>query len=76
MITDCQRRGKVMFSQVFVCPLGVGVGYPRYQVLSRGRVSLVPGPLGGGVFYTQGVEATAAVGLHPSGMLSCLHNLV
>ena len=48
MITDCQRRGKVMFSQVFVCPLGVGVCYPRYQVLSRGRVSLVPGPFGGG----------------------------
>ena len=41
MLTDRKRScGKVMFSQVSVCARGIG--YPWYQVISRGRVSLVP----------------------------------
>ena len=42
-----------------------GVGYPWYQIISGGRVYL-----GGGGRNTLW-EATAAVGTHPTGMLSC-----
>ena len=65
--------------------------YPWYQVLSGGRVSLDPSPFWGrgqgiqGVGYLAGVrvsggrvsrvEATAAVGMHPTGMLSCYESI-
>ena len=63
-----------MFSQVSVCP-GGGVGY----LLFPGSCQ-VTGPmsfLGGGVprgycIVGEEVEAIAAVGTHPSVMLSCL----
>ena len=37
----------------------------------RGRVSMVPSPIGGRVFRRVG-HPTAAVGTHPTGMHSCL----
>ena len=36
----------------------------------RGRVSMVPGPIGDRVFRRVG-HPSAAVGTHPTGMLSC-----
>ena len=64
-----------MFSQVFVCPQGVGyhrsflegrvlgAGYPGGRA-SRGvwYLGVYPTPL-----PLQGVEATSAVGMHPTG---------
>ena len=54
------REGYV-FTGVFFCPQG-------------DRIYLVPGPFPGvGYLYhtLPGVEATAVVGTHPTGMLSC-----
>ena len=71
-----------MISQVFICPQGPGVGisgtrsFPgrrRYGIL-RGMLGGVSIPKGGGVGPTPppaGVQATAAVSTHPSGIISC-----
>ena len=68
--------GKVMFSQVYVCPQGTGLSYPWYQVLSGGLgvgYTQGVGYRGGGErrVLPRGVKATTAVGAHTAEMLSC-----
>ena len=69
-----------MFSLEFVPPRGGWVGYLWFQIPST---SLVPCPFregrvyGGRVYIsTLGIETTADVGTHPTGMLSCTEHLV
>ena len=80
---------KVMFSQMSICSQGEEGRVSLVPGSFRGgRVSLVPGPFWGvgypgvgysGIGYPGGtllarVEATAAVGKHPTGILSCSVN--
>ena len=61
---------------------GGRVRYAWYQGPFRGRVSMVPGPFQGlgypGVSYPDTlplrVEVITTVGMHPTGMLSCVFN--